>query len=43
SAIRVDKPRKATRPSRGSRRRRLDAKTRRGKTKQLRGRIKEAE
>jgi len=43
SAIRVDKPRKATRPTRGSRLRRLDAKTRRGKTKQLRGRIKEAE
>lgn len=37
SAVRVPRARKATRPTRGSKLRRLDAKTRRGKTKQLRG------
>ena len=43
SALRVDKPRKETRPTQGSRIRRLDEKSRRGKTKQLRGKIKEVE
>ena len=33
------KPRKATRPTRGSKRRRLDSKTKRGKTKSLRGKV----
>ena len=35
----VKKARKATRPSKGSQRKRLDGKTQRGKTKQLRGRV----
>jgi ribosome-associated protein len=34
-------PRRPTRPTRGSQRRRLDAKTRRGETKRLRGRPSE--
>ena len=36
-------PRKATRPSRASVKRRLDAKTRRGQTKRLRGRIPDSD
>jgi ribosome-associated protein len=43
AAMRVRKTRKATRPTRGSQVRRLDSKTQRGKTKQLRGKIKETE
>jgi len=38
-AMRKDKPRKATRPTRSSQKKRLDSKTIRGKTKSLRGRI----
>ena len=34
-------PRVPTKPSRGSQRRRLDAKTRRGRTKALRGRVRD--
>lgn len=41
SAAVVHKKRIATRPSAGSRQRRLDAKSRRGKTKVLRGRVEE--
>ncbi len=37
----VQKARRATKPSRGSKKRRLDKKTQRGKTKALRGRIKD--
>ena len=37
SAAHVPKPRKATRPSRASKRKRLDSKIRRGRIKQLRG------
>ena len=37
----VQKKRKPTKPSKGSKERRLDSKTRRGKTKTLRGRILE--
>lgn len=43
SVTRVRKARKATRPTRGSKIRRLDEKTRRGRTKQLRGTPGEAE
>jgi ribosome-associated protein len=39
SVTRVAKARKATRPTRNSQLRRLDSKTRRGKAKQLRGKI----
>ncbi len=39
SSLRVVKARKATRPTRASRQRRLDEKTQRGRTKRLRGRI----
>ena len=39
SAGRVTRPRKATRPTRASVRKRLDAKTRRAQTKRLRGRV----
>lgn len=35
----VQKARRATKPTRGSKRRRMDKKTQRGKTKQLRGRV----
>ena len=38
-ATHKDKPRKATRPTRSSQKKRLDSKTIRGKTKSLRGRI----
>ena len=38
-AMHKDKPRKATRPTRSSQKKRLDSKTIRGKTKSLRGRI----
>ena len=41
SALVVQKARKATRPSKSSQRKRVDDKTRRGKTKVLRGRISE--
>jgi len=37
-ALHVERPRRATRPTQGSRRRRVEGKTRRGKTKRLRGR-----
>ena len=43
AATRVRKTRKATRPTRGSRTRLLDEKSRRGKTKQLRGKVREVE
>lgn len=36
-ALRVQRPRKATRPTRASQKRRVDAKRRRGETKRLRG------
>ena len=39
SVAKVQKARKPTRPTRNSQKRRLDSKTRRGKTKALRGRI----
>lgn len=39
SVTKVQKARKPTRPTRNSQKRRLDSKTRRGKTKALRGRI----
>ncbi len=41
STIAVKKVRKSTKPSKGSKKRRLDNKTRRGKTKALRGRVSE--
>lgn len=37
----VQKVRRPTRPSKGARKKRLDSKTRRGKTKSLRGRVSE--
>ncbi len=37
----IKKARRATKPSKASRRRRMDTKTKRGKTKALRGRVKE--
>ena len=37
----VKKSRKTTRPTRASRKRRLDSKTRRGKTKELRGKVRD--
>lgn len=37
----VQKARRATKPSKGSQKRRMDSKTRRGKTKALRGKISE--
>lgn len=40
-AARRPRKRKATRPSKAAKRRRLDAKTRRGRTKALRGRVRE--
>jgi ribosome-associated protein len=43
SALRVTKTRKATRPTRASRQRRLDDKTQRGRTKRLRGRPPDSE
>lgn len=39
-AVKQRKVRKPTRPTRGSQRRRVDSKTRKGKTKALRGKIK---
>lgn len=39
AAIRVDKPRRATRPTRGSQKRRLEGKARRGEIKAGRGKI----
>ncbi len=41
SANVVQKARRATRPTRNSQLRRLDSKTRRGKSKQLRGKVSE--
>ena len=41
AATRVQKARKATRPTRNSQLRRLDSKTRRGRAKQLRGKVPE--
>ena len=38
-AIQVAKPRKPSRPSRNAREKRMDSKTRRGKTKSMRGRV----
>ena len=43
AALRVVKTRKATRPTRASRQRRLDDKTQRGRTKRLRGRPPDSE
>ena len=37
----VQKSRRATKPTKGSQRRRMDSKTRRGKTKNLRGKVSE--
>ncbi|GAA0564870.1 alternative ribosome rescue aminoacyl-tRNA hydrolase ArfB [Halomonas salifodinae] len=39
-AVKTQKSRKATRPTRGSQRRRVDKKTQKGKTKALRGKVK---
>lgn len=39
-AVKTQKTRKATRPTKGSQRRRVDKKTQRGKTKALRGKVK---
>ncbi|MDR5901840.1 MULTISPECIES: alternative ribosome rescue aminoacyl-tRNA hydrolase ArfB [Halomonas] len=39
-AVKQHKVRKPTRPTRGSQRRRVDSKTRKGKTKALRGKVK---
>lgn len=41
AAGRTQKKRKPTRPTRGSQRRRMDSKTKRGRTKALRGRVKD--
>ncbi|MEN0061734.1 MAG: alternative ribosome rescue aminoacyl-tRNA hydrolase ArfB [Myxococcota bacterium] len=41
AALVVEKPRRATRPTRGSQRRRVNAKKQRGQKKQLRGRVRE--
>jgi ribosome-associated protein len=38
-AVKQSKPRRATKPTRGSQRRRVDTKTRKGKTKALRGKV----
>lgn len=40
-ALVVPKPRKATKPTRSSKRRRLDSKTKHGSTKRLRGRVRD--
>jgi ribosome-associated protein len=40
SAVRQQKARRPTRPTKGSQRRRVDSKTRKGKTKALRGKVK---
>ncbi len=40
SAVKQQKARRPTRPTRGSQRRRVDKKTQRGKTKALRGKVK---
>ncbi|MBF8221930.1 MULTISPECIES: alternative ribosome rescue aminoacyl-tRNA hydrolase ArfB [Halomonadaceae] len=39
-AVKTQKSRKATRPTKGSQRRRVDKKTQKGKTKALRGKVK---
>lgn len=39
-AVKTQKSRKATRPTRGSQRRRVDKKTQKGKTKALRGKVR---
>jgi ribosome-associated protein len=41
TALVVEKPRKATKPSKKSRRKRLDEKTRRGRLKESRGKVSE--
>jgi ribosome-associated protein len=41
AALVVPKPRKATKPTRASKRRRLDSKTKRGAAKRLRGRVRD--
>ncbi|HKK57023.1 alternative ribosome rescue aminoacyl-tRNA hydrolase ArfB [Marinobacter sp.] len=40
SAVRMQKARRPTRPTKGSQRRRMDYKTQKGKTKALRGKVK---
>ncbi len=40
-SLRVEKPRRATKPTRGSRERRLKSKAQKGRTKSLRGRVKD--
>lgn len=40
SAVRMQKARRPTRPTKGSRRRRMDHKTQKGRTKALRGKVK---
>lgn len=41
NAVRQQKPRRPTKPTRSAKRRRLDSKTRKGKTKALRGKVSE--
>lgn len=41
ACARVEKARRATKPTKGSQRRRVDKKTQRGKTKALRGRVRD--
>jgi ribosome-associated protein len=41
NAVRQPKPRRPTKPTRSAKRRRLDSKTRKGKTKALRGKVSE--
>ena len=41
SAVRLQKARRPTRPTKGSQRRRVDHKTQKGKTKALRGKVKD--
>ena len=38
-AVKKDKPRRATKPTRSSKRKRVDKKTQRGQTKQMRGKV----
>ena len=38
-AVKEDKPRRATKPTRSSKRKRVDKKTQRGQTKQMRGKV----
>lgn len=41
ACARVEKARRATKPTKGSQRRRVDKKTQRGRTKALRGRVRD--